>query len=144
MAEVQAAKFSCDGCGKSYKWKPEFAGKKVKCKCGFVMTAPAAPPDVPEDEPDLDALYTLADEGKQAAKAGAVDVGIRCPSCQSTLEPGTAVCPDFGFNLKTGKKAAAPSAAPVAAGGGGAAVAVAKGGKKTGASAAFAAYGAPK
>ena len=34
-------------CGKTYKWKPEFAGKKVKCKCGYVMTAPKAPPARP-------------------------------------------------------------------------------------------------
>ena len=34
-------KFGCKQCGKTYKWKPEFAGKKVKCKCGYVMTAPA-------------------------------------------------------------------------------------------------------
>src|SRR5215212_3822194 len=103
MAEVEQAKFSCDGCGKTYKWKPEFAGKKVKCKCGFVMTAPSAPPEAPdEDGPDLDALYTLADEGKQAAKAGAVEAAIRCPSCKATLEPGSSVCPECGFNLKTG------------------------------------------
>src|SRR4051794_13791942 len=39
--EQGVASFSCDQCGKEYKWKPEFAGRKVKCKCGFVMTAPA-------------------------------------------------------------------------------------------------------
>ena len=51
MSRVEEAKFSCNNCGKSYKWKPEFAGRKVKCKCGYVMTAPAAPPG--GDEPDL-------------------------------------------------------------------------------------------
>ena len=50
-------KFGCKQCGKTYKWKPEFAGKKVKCKCGYVMTAPAKPaPEAAADEPDLDAL----------------------------------------------------------------------------------------
>src|SRR5438034_383925 len=49
MSQVEEAKFSCKNCGKSYKWKPEFAGRKVKCKCGYVMTAPAAPPA--SDEP---------------------------------------------------------------------------------------------
>src|SRR3954451_17034200 len=94
METVDQAKFTCESCGKSYKWKPEFAGRKVKCKCGFVMTAPAAPPAPPaEDEPDFDALYSLADEGKQGAKAGGVDAAIRCPSCKSALEPAASVCP---------------------------------------------------
>jgi hypothetical protein len=39
------AKFTCDGCGKQYAWKPELAGKKAKCKCGQVMNVPAEPPD---------------------------------------------------------------------------------------------------
>jgi hypothetical protein len=57
--------------------RKEQAGKKVKCKCGTVMTAPAKPPgsaSAPKsrgsDEPDLDALYDLAEEGKAVAKAG--------------------------------------------------------------------------
>src|SRR4051812_48229862 len=67
METIDQGKFTCQSCGKSYRWKPEFAGKKVKCKCGTVMTAPkspprAAPPPPPAaDGPDLDALYALAD-----------------------------------------------------------------------------------
>src|SRR5205807_7472407 len=34
MATGQLEKFNCDGCGKSYRWKAELAGKRVKCKCG--------------------------------------------------------------------------------------------------------------
>ncbi|HYO11222.1 MAG TPA: hypothetical protein VER17_19810, partial [Tepidisphaeraceae bacterium] len=88
---VAEAQFSCQSCGKSYKWKPEFAGRKVKCKCGTVMTAPAKSPARPapredEDGPDLDALYSLADEGKLAAAAA--PAVIRCPSCHEELEPG--------------------------------------------------------
>lgn len=145
MAQVEEAKFSCKQCGKSYKWKPEFAGKKVKCKCGYVMTAPAAPakPKEEHDEPDFDALYDLADDGKQQA-ASAMEAQIRCPSCQTGLEIGTTVCSNCGFNLKTGKKASAK-----ASGGGGAALAGgaavgALGAKAAPAGGAFAAFGAPK
>ena len=151
-------KFSCDQCGKTYKWKPEFAGKKVKCKCGYVMTAPKAPP-VAADEPDLDALYDLAEDGKAAAAAA--PAMIRCPSCTGEMEPGTQVCPSCGFNLKTGKRAKAAavagaaggargsrgagggggvSVAAIPAGGGGAAVAAVPGSPL----AAFQAYGAPR
>jgi len=103
--------FSCQGCGKSYRWKSEFAGKKIKCKCGSVMVAPAAQPAPPaeDDEPDLDALYSLAAEGKQAEKAGVAVVGVRCPSCRAELQVGAIVCPQCGFNLKTASKTKAPS-----------------------------------
>lgn len=57
MAEA-SGQFSCSSCGKQYKWKPEFAGRKVKCKCGFVMTAPAEAP-APQEEEDL---YAFADD----------------------------------------------------------------------------------
>jgi hypothetical protein len=115
METVDQGKFSCQQCGKSYKWKPDFAGRKVKCKCGFVMTCPTEPPGAHQqsDEPDLDALYSLADEGKQAAKAGATTApGLRCPSCKQELEPGASVCTACGFNLKTGSKASAKAATP--------------------------------
>ena len=54
------ATFSCQACGKQYPWKPEYAGRKVKCKCGAVMTAPAEPDS---DGADLDALAGLASGG---------------------------------------------------------------------------------
>ena len=151
MEQVEQARFSCKQCGKTYKWKPDFAGKKVKCKCGYVMTAPKAPPAA-EDEPDLDALYDLADAGQQAAAAA--PAMIRCPSCTSEMEPGAAVCPSCGFNLKTGKKTKAaaagaaggggggrgPSVAAIPAGAGAAAVATAPGSPMN----AFSAFGSPR
>jgi hypothetical protein len=58
MSQVDEARFVCEGCKKTYRWKPELAGKKVKCKCGAVMTCPAQEPGAaPED------LYDLAPEG---------------------------------------------------------------------------------
>ena len=68
MESVEQGKFSCDKCGKSYKWKPELAGKKVKCKCGNIMAAPAEEPVAAEPEVDLDSLYELAAEEKKATK----------------------------------------------------------------------------
>lgn len=37
-------KMTCGGCGKSVPWKPEYAGKRLRCKCGFAMVGPAAAP----------------------------------------------------------------------------------------------------
>ena len=99
----QAGNFACESCGKEYRWKPELAGKRVKCKCGGVMTVPAA---APEDEQDIYGMSdpepeptqrptTVAPKRAAAAAAPAVDEGneYRCPYCQQSIEPGSAVCP---------------------------------------------------
>jgi hypothetical protein len=52
---------TCAGCGKEYRWKPELAGKRAKCKCGGVVSFPkadpaaaaAAPPPPPPPIPDV-------------------------------------------------------------------------------------------
>lgn len=47
MSEQGQNRFGCEACGKHYVWKPQLAGKNVKCKCGHVMHVPggnAAPP----------------------------------------------------------------------------------------------------
>src|SRR5262245_21814721 len=43
MLQVKDARFACEGCGKTYRWKPELAGRRVKCACGAVMTCPYKP-----------------------------------------------------------------------------------------------------
>ena len=164
--EQGVATFSCDQCGKEYKWRPEFAGRKVKCKCRFVMTAPAkagggapvarsaavagkvaAPAKkkvaVPSDDdgPNLDALYDLAADGQAAAAAA--PAMIRCPSCKNEMEPGLAMCPSCGFNLKTGSKAKKAAAGGAAAAAGGAPRPGAKG-TAAPAGGAYAAFGAPR
>src|SRR5256714_2049909 len=52
----QAGNFACETCGKEYRWKPELAGKRVKCKCGGVMTDPATAPEDEEDNYGLPAV----------------------------------------------------------------------------------------
>lgn len=111
MSETERAKFACEGCGKSYAWKPELAGKKAKCKCGTVMLVPQTEPG---RDDELDGLYDLAEDDPPprrrataqpatAAAAGGASA-MRCPSCQSTMEAGAVICVACGFNLKTGSK----------------------------------------
>lgn len=68
MSDAAIAKFGCDSCGRTYSWKQEIAGKRVKCKCGSVMTVPRelAPP-----EPQLDDLYDLAPSEEESQRAHA-------------------------------------------------------------------------
>jgi len=41
---VETTKLVCGACGKSFLYKPEYAGKAFKCKCGSIIRAPAAQP----------------------------------------------------------------------------------------------------
>lgn len=72
MSEITGPKFACPSCGKQYKWKPELAGKKGKCKCGGVLAIPAKPPaePTPQLEPETDPFgdsYDVADQSVQQA-----------------------------------------------------------------------------
>jgi hypothetical protein len=129
MAETTTARFPCPACGKSYRWKPELAGRKVKCTCGHVMIAPkdtsgqyVADELIPlaGDEP---AAHSVAGEQILAASTvgapairpssgpkppnpkpkGSSKSG-RCPSCSTALAPGAVLCVACGMNLKTGQK----------------------------------------
>src|SRR5689334_1598091 len=99
-------KFSCESCGKTYSWKPELAGKKVKCKCGQPMRVPETDPaivSVPDGFDDLAALGdgTVAEEQSYAPPAAS---GKSCPSCGSSVDADAVLCVNCGHNLKTGKK----------------------------------------
>src|SRR5215218_1898245 len=96
MAEL--VKFSCRGCGKTYAWKREIAGKRVKCKCGQPLTVPAQDPAAAaEPEADnFDDLMALAggEPAESSAYAAPVSAGggaaggSKCPSCGSAVAPG--------------------------------------------------------
>ncbi|MBA3272636.1 MAG: hypothetical protein H0T11_02020 [Chthoniobacterales bacterium] len=124
MEQAKAVKISCAGCGRQYRWKPELAGKKVRCGCGHVVEVPLEerPPEPPVEDLEDD-LYALAEEKKPSPRAGAVDDSAdRCPSCQQAVEVGSVACVNCGFNLMLDQRGAVASAssAPVMMGAGGA------------------------
>ena len=65
MAPTTLATFPCEICGKRYTWKPQLAGRAVKCRCGAIMHAPAQPPS-----PD-ETLYDFTDQLTPAPEAAA-------------------------------------------------------------------------
>lgn len=48
-----ASSFSCPGCAATFAWKPQFAGRKMRCRCGavFVPTDPTLAGELPEPDP---------------------------------------------------------------------------------------------
>src|SRR5205085_7457318 len=97
-------------------WKPELAGKRVKCKCDQPMSIPASDP-AGDDVGDLGDLAALS-EGA-ATTPGAVAGGPTCPACGSGVDPTAVICVNCGQNLKTGKKLKTSKVAAAAAAGGG-------------------------
>jgi hypothetical protein len=124
MSETsEHGRFTCDGCGKSYRWKPELAGKKAKCKCGSTMTVPAEDPAAAGVD-DLGDLYALAEDAN-AKKHQPASTALRCPSCGGEMAPGAVICVGCGYDMRSGKKMSA-KVMPAMAAGGGAAVATAR------------------
>jgi hypothetical protein len=71
MSAVEEVGFSCAACGKQYRWKPEIAGKKVKCKCGNPLAVPAAPPT----------------PGRAAARPSVVQPGLAAAARSAEVRP---------------------------------------------------------
>ncbi|HEY4329664.1 MAG TPA: hypothetical protein VGN88_08000, partial [Phycisphaerae bacterium] len=106
METVERKKIVCAGCSHAYRWKPELAGKKAKCKCGKPVSFPkedpnAAPAAVVEESGEMD-LRPLAEEApKQLPPA----TDGKCPQCKAALkQPDAVICTSCGMNLRTGKR----------------------------------------
>src|SRR6266404_3537368 len=133
MASTSAGKFSCEGCGKSYSWKAELAGRRVKCKCGGVMIVPKADPAAADSlPPEFEDLYALAEgpivEAVTPPAFSRGGAGSTCPSCGAGVESGAVLCTGCGANLKTGKKTKTKSGGGGGGSGGGAVPAMATAG----------------
>jgi hypothetical protein len=101
-------KFTCASCGKEYRWKPEIAGRKARCKCGQTLTVPTAPraPRVVEPPPQASPLDWPDEPAADYAAPPPVPApsGPACPACGAALPAGAVLCVNCGYNLKTGKK----------------------------------------
>ncbi len=110
---ASTGKFTCDSCGKSYSWKPELAGKKVKCKCGQPMRVPPTDPAADSLPDGFDDLAALGEGEVIETPAAAAPVvqgkapaakGKKCPACDNPVAADAVLCVNCGHNLKTGKK----------------------------------------
>ena len=96
-----ASRIRCPGCAKTYRWREELAGRKVRCKaCGGVLLMPAEPPQPAGNQrPQRPAAPPRTPSEPIEVKAPA----DRCPSCGSQIKVGAVICVNCGFNLKDGK-----------------------------------------
>src|SRR5688500_10272533 len=66
--QLEELSFTCGSCGKQFRWKPELAGKSVKCKCETTIRVPDAAGGVAQPK---------------AARAPGATVGSSPPSSSS-------------------------------------------------------------
>ncbi len=123
MTQAAMEQIVCAGCGKSYRWKPELAGKKGKCKCGQLLQFPMDDPGaqaaaaMPKEEEagEYELNEPVAAPKPVAPKAA---VGIKaCKGCSGMLAPGAVLCTRCGLNQTTGKKMATSVKGPGVEGG---------------------------
>jgi hypothetical protein len=117
----------CPSCMRQYRWKPELAGKRAKCKCGGRVTFPATSPaavaiaapladdgddagvgvSAPDNEPGDEAaaaLAALSAGEKNAAAQPTVQLGYNfCPKCNNRLSGDVVLCVRCGYNSRTGR-----------------------------------------
>ena len=59
MEQAIEPKFSCGGCGRTFRWKPGIAGKKAKCACGAPVTVPTTAPGTGKAAPTVVVTTTV-------------------------------------------------------------------------------------
>ncbi len=74
-----ASSISCSSCGKTYTLKPEYAGKKLKCKCGATIAVPAEEEET-YDFADSEPASAPAKAVSSPAKAQAATAGAKAPA----------------------------------------------------------------
>ena len=104
MASSREDRITCPSCGRRYVWKPQFAGRKVRCKCGESMRMPK-PTATDDGTYDLDLEKTDAPREPLPSEAGRTPAhGGKCPSCGTAISQQAVVCVQCGFDLKEGRR----------------------------------------
>ncbi len=110
MSSSARAPIVCTGCNRKFAWKPELAGRKVKCKCGDVLIVrgmthegeqhhaawPAARPRSapPPADDDLGGLMALAADADRAAAAMPVEIrDVPVPAAAPAAAPAAVAKP---------------------------------------------------
>jgi hypothetical protein len=77
-------RFACEGCGKQYRWKEQFAGRRVKCaKCKAIMIAPQFPP---RQESDVELYELVPDSPPRKLQEFELDVDAMKPATIAAID----------------------------------------------------------
>ena len=88
-SDATVTQFRCDLCWARYRWKEQWAGKKVRCKCGEVMVCPAGPEEEVYDvAPVVMRTKTAAKGSREAAGTQAMTGAVVAYCAPSTAASG--------------------------------------------------------
>ena len=118
MSESIPVGVTCTGCGKTYRWRQEFAGQQMRCRaCNGVLVMPAEPPEAREDEDQGQTIPLVADadpyeidQNTGQEEAIALDGDAKgpdissCPSCGNPVGTSAAICVNCGFSIQEGRQ----------------------------------------
>ncbi|MDA7951771.1 MAG: hypothetical protein MPJ24_09830 [Pirellulaceae bacterium] len=100
-------------CGATYRLKPEYVGKAIKCpKCHLLLNTKPTTNSQESADVRLASSATVANAAGGIAdllddanvKSYSKAAGTACPSCSSQLEVGAVLCVHCGFHLEKRKK----------------------------------------
>ena len=108
VEQQQRPQIHCASCGRNFKWKPELAGRTMKCPCGTALRVPAA--DAPAGADDDAGEYDVAEPppAPAVARTTVAAVGLAAP-------PGSADAPHaaaLAVNLPPQRKRLQPEPRP--------------------------------
>lgn len=83
---AEGGKVVCPGCQRRYVWKPELAGKRVRCKCGQALLVPEEAPQPEEEGPPDFGSYDVTPPASPSPPAGAAPAARPLASAPA---PGT-------------------------------------------------------
>ncbi len=122
MSENTPRKIVCTACGRTARYRPELAGKQVRCKCGHIISVAKLPPE-PSGADDLseplrpeplagegssDELYEIREEPKPTKPRGVAAPGAAQSSVADDSPLPRAPAPNMYPTSSRGK---APDAA---------------------------------
>jgi hypothetical protein len=85
-------KFTCAGCSRSFNWKPELGGRRIRCKCGHSMTIPAGV-GMPGLQFTASSDVSVHDRAQRNFPAGTVSRPFPKPSPKPSLKVPITVVP---------------------------------------------------
>jgi hypothetical protein len=107
------AEFTCEQCGKSFRWTTALAGRRAKCPCGATIICPDYPPEDPNDvgEYDLAASSPRVETTRSARAPGIIAPGVIATAAATSPPAGTATTTSPTTAPPTAASRASPTAA---------------------------------
>jgi hypothetical protein len=111
--QLEELGFTCGACGKQFRWKPELAGRSVKCKCESTIRVPAQAGGVAQPK-SAAAATPAAPVGPRPSPGSSQTAGASRPSPANVQPAGAARQSPAGTQAARPRAASATAAPPPA------------------------------